>query len=181
MSEKDYTERAKQAALKHGADLVGVVKVEDLPEHSERIERMLPGARSVLVVASSHSLASLRSGANELAQFDTIHAYNESARACHAAARSLESSGFLASGVPAFIPLDMEAPGKGMRGGNMLAQGRCSCRSGVIRRIRCFGHKRIRSGSASCRSGYDCRFSPGCTLEKRRLRSLHALRRGLPC
>lgn len=116
MTEKDFTEQAKQAALANGADLVGVVKVEDLPEHSERIERMLPGARSVLVIATGHSLGSLRSGANELAQFDTIHAYNECARASHAGARFLESRGFLSAGVPAFIPLDMDEPGKGMRG-----------------------------------------------------------------
>ena len=30
MTEKEYTPQAKQAALAHGADLVGVVKVEDL-------------------------------------------------------------------------------------------------------------------------------------------------------
>ena len=76
MTEKDCTRQAKKAALEHGADLVGIVKVEDLPEHSERIERMLPGARCVLVIATGHSLASLRSGANELAQFDTIHTYS---------------------------------------------------------------------------------------------------------
>ena len=116
MKANEATRLAKQAALEHGADLVGVVSVNDLPEHDERIERMLPGAQSVLVIASGHSLASLRSGANELAQFDTIHAYNECARAAHAAARSLEIRGFLSAGVPAFIPLDMDKPGKGMRG-----------------------------------------------------------------
>lgn len=116
MTEKDYTKQVKQTALEGGADLVGVVKVEDLPEHNERIARMLPGARSVVVIASAHSLASLRSGANELAQFDTIHAYNESARASHAVARLLESKGFFSAGVPAFIPIDMDEPGKGMRG-----------------------------------------------------------------
>ena len=116
MTEKEFTKQAKQTALDNGADLVGVVKVKELPEHSERIERMLTGAQSVLVIASAHSLGSLRSGANELAQFDTIHAYNECARAAHAAARLLESQGFLSAGVPAFIPLDMEEPGKGMRG-----------------------------------------------------------------
>ena len=116
MTEKEYTEQVKQAALGNGADLVGVVRVDELPEHRERIDRMLPGARSVLVVASGHSLAALRSRANELTQFDTIHAYNESARAASAAARLLESKGFLSAGVPAFIPLDMDEPGKGMRG-----------------------------------------------------------------
>jgi len=103
-------------AVEHGADLVGIVKVADLPEHSERIERMMPGARSVLVIATRHSLGSLRSGANELAQFDTIYAYDECARAAHAVARFLESQGFLSAGLPAFIPLDMDEPGKGMRG-----------------------------------------------------------------
>jgi epoxyqueuosine reductase QueG len=116
MNEKELTRHAKSAALSNGADLVGVVRVADLPEHRERIDRMLPGAQSVLVLASGHSLASLRSGANELAQFDTIHAYTESARAANVSARSLESNGFLSAGVPAFIPLDMEEPGKGMRG-----------------------------------------------------------------
>jgi hypothetical protein len=116
MTEKDCTQQAKKAALEHGADLVGIVKVEDLPEHRERFERMVPGARSVLVIATGHSLASLRSGANELAQFDTIPAYNECARASHAAARLLESRGFFSTGVSAFIPLDMDEPGKGMRG-----------------------------------------------------------------
>ena len=116
MADKECTKLAKQAALEHGADLVGVVKVGDLPEHRERIERMLPGAQSVLVIATGHSIASLRSGINELAQFDTIHAYNECARAAHGAARFLEIQGFLAAGVPAFIPLDMDEPGKCMRG-----------------------------------------------------------------
>ena len=116
MNEKEFTEKTKQTALKNGADLVGVVSVADLPEHSERIERMLPGAKSVLVIATAHSFASLRSGTNELAQFDTIHVYNENARAAHVAARSLEIEGFLSVGVPAFIPLDMNDPGKGMRG-----------------------------------------------------------------
>ena len=116
MIEKSDTEQAKQAALENGADLVGVVTVEDLPEHSDRIERMMSGAKSVLVVASAHSISALRSGANQLAQFDTIHAYNECARAAHSAARHLESRGFFAAAVPAFIPIDMDDPGKGMRG-----------------------------------------------------------------
>ncbi len=116
MTEKELTQKAKQTALENGADLVGVVKVADLPEHQERIERALPGAKSVLVTIAGHSLAALKSGANELFQFDTIHTYDECGRSAHMAARALESQGFLSAGVAAFIPLDMEAPGKGMRG-----------------------------------------------------------------
>ena len=116
MTEKQRTEETKQAALKCGADLAGVVRVEDLPEHCDQIDRMLPGAKNVMVLATGHSLASLRSGTNEIAQFDTMHTYNECARAAHAAARYLETHGYLSAAVPAFIPLDMDEPGKGMRG-----------------------------------------------------------------
>lgn len=60
----ELTEKTKQAALENGADLVGVVSVDNLPEHHERINRMLPGAGSVVVVACGHSLGSLRSDVN---------------------------------------------------------------------------------------------------------------------
>ena len=45
MTEKKITEKTKLAALENGADMVGVLNVINLPEHSERIERMLPGKR----------------------------------------------------------------------------------------------------------------------------------------
>ncbi len=121
MTEKRITEKTKLTALENGADMVGVLKVKNLPEHSERIERMLPGARSVMVIAAKHSLASLRSSANELAQFDTIHTYNESARAVHATARFLESQGFLSAGVPAFISSGYACARKRHEGRDLLA------------------------------------------------------------
>lgn len=116
MVEYDLTGKTKQRALTHGADLVGVVKVTDLPEHAEAISRILPSARSVVVVASKHSLASLRSAINQVAQFDTMHTYDECARAAHNTARFLESQGFASAAIPAFIPIDMQEPKRGMRG-----------------------------------------------------------------
>ena len=110
------TETTKQTALNSGADLVGVVAVENLAEHSEDIQKILPGARSVVVVAAKHSLTAIRSENIQVGQFDTIHAYNESARAAHRTVRYLESEGFAAVAIPAFIPIDMQAPKKGMRG-----------------------------------------------------------------
>ena len=110
------TQKTKQTALNSGADLVGVVGIENLAEHSEDIHKILPGAKSVVVVAAKHSLAAIRSENIQMSQFDTIHAYNESARAAHSAGRYLESEGFAAVAVPAFIPIDMQAPKKGMRG-----------------------------------------------------------------
>ena len=113
---RELTEKTKQISLNSGADLVGVVKVEDLAEHSEDIEKIMPGANSVVVMAAKHSLAAIRSENIQMGQFDTIHAYSESARAAHKTGRYLESEGFASVAVPAFIPIDMRAPKKGMRG-----------------------------------------------------------------
>jgi epoxyqueuosine reductase QueG len=116
MSAMELKQSVKDVALGQGADLVGVVSVKDLPEHEEEITRILPSAESVVVVAAKHSLASIRSANNQVAQFDTIHTYGQAEKAAHGAARFLESRGAPAVAVPAFIPLDMAAPKKGMRG-----------------------------------------------------------------
>jgi hypothetical protein len=65
----------KDVALEQGADLVGVVSARDLAEHEEGIARILPSAKSIVVVAARHSLAAIRSSNNQVAQFDTIHTY----------------------------------------------------------------------------------------------------------
>ena len=116
MNQNDLTKKAKSVALTHGADLVGVVKIADLAEHAESIHRILPTAKSVIVVASTHSLAAIGSDNIQVAQFDTIHAYDACARAAHNVCRFLESEGDPSVAVPAFIPIDMEKPKYGMRG-----------------------------------------------------------------
>jgi epoxyqueuosine reductase QueG len=112
----DLSKRAKSLALGSGADLVGIVKTADMIEHADSILRILPKARNLIVVASRHSLAALQSANNQVAQFDTIHAYNECARSAHTVSRFLESQGFASVAVPAFIPIDMQEPKTGMRG-----------------------------------------------------------------
>ncbi len=130
MDSKDaFKKTAKRVASKHGADLVGIVTVADLPEHDERIKRLLPTAQTVIVTVSRHSQAALRSGALQMAQFDTIYTYGECSRAAHATARHLESEGFPSVAVPAFIPIDMDEPGKGMRG--EICWRRAAVRSGL--------------------------------------------------
>ena len=42
---QELTQKTKQNALNSGADLFGVVGVEDLAEHSEDIHKILPGAK----------------------------------------------------------------------------------------------------------------------------------------
>ena len=114
--ERQLASDVKNTALENGADLVGVVKVIDLPEHSESIINILPAAQSVVIVIAKHSLAAISCANNQVGQFDTIHAYNECARAAHSTARYLESKGFPSAAVPAFLPIDMADPKKGMRG-----------------------------------------------------------------
>lgn len=116
MDRLELTASAKRAATDCGAALCGVVAASDLPEHADEIERMLPGAVSVLVMAVPHSLAAISSELNEAAQFDTIHTYDECMRAACGAAKYLQLRGFPSVAVPAFIPLDMGDGKKGMRG-----------------------------------------------------------------
>ena len=138
-AKQQITDKVKSVALDHGADLVGVLNVRHLPEHSEDIERLLPGAKSVLIIAAKHSIAALRSGANELAQFDTIHTYNESARAAHSTARHIESQGFPAAGVhralqTASVDLRQGTPRRNRTGANGVARHNAAasrCRGGI--------------------------------------------------
>jgi epoxyqueuosine reductase QueG len=99
-----------------GAPLCGVVPARMLPEHREDLEKILPGARNVVVMAVPHSRAALRSGDIHMAQYDTMMAYDTVSRASRAAALWIEERGHRAVTVPAFIPLDMSPPRFGMRG-----------------------------------------------------------------
>lgn len=129
MSDVNLKSNVKKTALDCGGDLVGVVRVSDLPEHIESISRILPEAQSVVVIASHHSLAAISSENNQVAQFDTIHTYNECARSAQRVSRLLESESFPTVAVPAFIPIDMQTPGNGMRG--EICWRRAGVRSGV--------------------------------------------------
>ncbi len=116
MIQTEMTRKTKSIALSNGADLVGIVKVEDLPEHKDSLLRILPNAVCIVVVASRHSLSAISSPNNQTAQFDTIHTYNACANAAHLTSRFLESEGFPSVAIPAFIPIDMEKPKHGMKG-----------------------------------------------------------------
>ena len=116
MDASKLKEKTRAMALADGADLVGVVRVAELPEHGENIARMVPSARSVVVVAAKHSLAAISSANIQVSQFDTTYTYNQAGRAALVVSHFLESEGFASAAVPAFLPLDMTDPKKGMRG-----------------------------------------------------------------
>ncbi len=103
-------------ASAHGAPVCGAAPVAALETGRAEIERILPGAQSVIVVAAPHARAAIASENVQAAQYDTIHAYGEAARASHAVARWFSRRGSAAVAVPAFIPIDMAPPKRGMQG-----------------------------------------------------------------
>ncbi|NIO16975.1 MAG: hypothetical protein GTN70_08245 [Deltaproteobacteria bacterium] len=126
MDGKAYRE-LKEKAIDSGAAAFGACPVSDLGENREDIERIFPGAVSVLVVAAPHSRSAIASEDLQVAQFDTIHTYGEVGRIAHGLARRAESMGYRAVAVPAFIPIDMSPPKSGMVGAvDWRAAGVCS-------------------------------------------------------
>ena len=105
-----------EIAKTHGAPFCGAAKAEDLSGNALEIGKILPGARSVVVLAAPHSRSAIESADVQVAQYDTVHAYGEAARASHAVARWLEQRGHRAVAVPAFIPIDMAPPKHEMKG-----------------------------------------------------------------
>jgi epoxyqueuosine reductase QueG len=106
----------RKLTAKHGAPVMGVCKASALPENKDDIEKILPGAKTVIVLAAPHSITAISSKNIQVGQYDTIHTYEEVARASHAVVRYLESKGYRAVAVPAFIPIDMSPDKKGMIG-----------------------------------------------------------------
>ncbi len=105
-----------EIARSSGAPLCGAAAAGGLSGDGTEIRKILPGARTVVVVAAPHSRSAIESADIQVAQYDTIHAYGEAARASHALARRLERDGHRAVAVPAFIPIDMAPPKHGMVG-----------------------------------------------------------------
>lgn len=103
-------------AERAGAPLVGATPVGSLPRNREEIERILPGAACVVMLAAPHGRAAIASANVQVAQFDTRHTYDAVAAAAHALVRWLERAGHGAVAVPGFLPIDMAPPKNGMRG-----------------------------------------------------------------
>src|SRR4030066_1637128 len=105
-----------ESARTSGASLCGAAKAEDLSGNALEIGKILPRARSVGVLAAPHSRSAIESADVQMAQYDTVYAYGEAARASHAVARWLGQRGHRAGGVPALIPIDMAPPEHGVKG-----------------------------------------------------------------
>jgi epoxyqueuosine reductase QueG len=110
------TDDCKEVALANGADMAGVVKAADLPEHSESLANILPGVDSVLVLAVGHNRTALSSENTQVMQLETSFTYAEATRAAKSVERFLFRRGDPSVSVPAFLPVDMAAPNYGLKG-----------------------------------------------------------------
>jgi epoxyqueuosine reductase QueG len=105
-----------ETLAKHRVSVFGFCSVDSLPKNKEAIENILPGARSVVVMVAPHSRSAINSNNVEVKKYDVIHTYDVNANTAHDVVMDLESMGYKAVAVPAFIPIDMSPGKRGMRG-----------------------------------------------------------------
>ena len=106
----------KEEALNSGAALVGICRSSDIPENRERMDTILPGHRSIVVVAVAHSVGALDSKYIPVQQYDTAFTYEETDKVAHIVSRIIQAGGETAAAVPAYLPLDMGEDKMGMVG-----------------------------------------------------------------
>lgn len=110
------SQKLKKEALNFGADLVGICPSSAIPENREQMDAILPGHRSLVVVAVRHSSLALDSKYIPVQQYDTSFTYTETDRVAHKVSRAIEAHGEAAVAVPAYLPLDMSEGKMGMVG-----------------------------------------------------------------
>ncbi|MBW2564203.1 MAG: epoxyqueuosine reductase [Deltaproteobacteria bacterium] len=101
-----------------GADLVGIVSAEStiLKEHGESPEILLPGAKSLISIGVSLNRTAVCSGNLALNRYDTMCVYERLNHISLDIVRLLSQQGAKAISVPPYLPVDMGAETKGMKG-----------------------------------------------------------------
>jgi epoxyqueuosine reductase len=99
-----------------GAGAVGITSVKNLFDHQSIDPDILPPAKTALVIACGHSRAALDSKNLQVKQNDTIATYEKVRAVCKELAMALESQGYKAVAIPAFLPIDMSDGKDGMVG-----------------------------------------------------------------
>jgi len=123
------TARVKQFSLEHGADIVGIVRCSDLPEHAENIQNILPSTKSVVVLAMRHNLSALGSANTQVMQLETGYTYQQVSQMAKTVERFLDQQGYETVAASAFLPVDMAEPKFGLKG--EICWRRAAVRSGM--------------------------------------------------
>ena len=106
----------EKKAIRMGAVAAGVSSIESLVKANAVDLDVLPSAKTVPAIACGHSRAALDSKNLQGKQYDTIATYEKVRKVCKEMAMALESQGYEAMAIPAYIPLDMSDGKYGMVG-----------------------------------------------------------------
>ncbi len=108
----------KEQVKAMGADLVGVAAADSplLQEHGEEPTKLLPGAQSLLSIGVALNRTAVCSGNMLLNRYDSMCVYERINHISLETTRLLIKEGAKAISVPPYLPVDMGAETKGMRG-----------------------------------------------------------------
>ena len=101
-----------------GADLVGVAKADSplLKEYGEKTETLLSEAQSLISIGVALNRTAVCSGNLLLNRYDTMCVYERINHICLETIRLLSREGAKAVSVPPYLPVNMGAESKGMKG-----------------------------------------------------------------
>ncbi len=108
----------KEQVLEMGADLIGVARADSplLQEHGEEPEGLLPEAQSLISIGVALNRTAVCSGNLLLNRYDTMCVYERINHICLETIRLLSREGAKAISVPPYLPVNMGAESKGMKG-----------------------------------------------------------------
>jgi len=108
----------KEFAKSLGADLAGIAPPDSeyLKENKASIEAILPGCKSLVVIAKRLNDDAISSGNIKIAQYDSICAYQELDSIMYKVAMRLKEKGYKAVSIPPNMPVDFGPQKKGMYG-----------------------------------------------------------------
>jgi epoxyqueuosine reductase QueG len=108
----------KDKVKEMGAELVAVASAESplLEEHGDSPTKLLAGARSLISYGVSLNRSAVCSGNLVLNRYDTLCVYERINHISLDTIRMLSGKGAKAVGVPPYLPVDMAAETKGMKG-----------------------------------------------------------------
>jgi epoxyqueuosine reductase QueG len=111
----------RRLAVRSGADLVGVCSPEslyELPDHKNRIKEMVKDPKAIVVAAVRMFPSPIECSDKNVrpAQYETYCLYGELDKIAFNVSRFLDDSGFEATAIPTFLPVEMSPAKRGLIG-----------------------------------------------------------------
>lgn len=112
------TGEVKDFLFNLGVDLVGIAAVDEIPFYKPPrvVEDVLPGARSVIVIARRMLRGSIESPSPRVSTAHSNMHYRQLERDSYEAGCFLERMGYMAATLPVMLPIEMTPERKGMSG-----------------------------------------------------------------